>query len=234
MSEISSEVINIKSTSLNPQKSVGTSLVICSCMFSFSHLFLDWPFERSLIIHLGAIDHMTNSSKYFHTYVPCPRSRKTVAAERSLDTIAGTGNIKFSPTLVLENVLPFSLFTVTFKIRTWGRQLGMLKPEMDHTTWTHLSYLSLPLLQTLSRSFDSTAKDFDTQLFQCWRLCLLFYLKTQLIKIDTVMYVKFAKYKCVTFLNDNKRSMFPFSLIHNQLDYGRVSEIWAIGLGGAF
>lgn len=48
---------------------------------------------------------MTNSSKYFHIYFPCPSSRKIVTDDGYLNTIAVKGNIMIDPNLITENVL---------------------------------------------------------------------------------------------------------------------------------
>jgi hypothetical protein len=53
----------------------------------------------------GAIDHMTYSLNGFSTYLPCPSSRKIATADGSLTTIAGVGNVKIGPSLILKNVL---------------------------------------------------------------------------------------------------------------------------------
>lgn len=51
---------------------------------------------------------MTNTYEFFSIYVPCSSNKKIVIADCSLNTIAGKGNIKFNPTLILENVLHIS------------------------------------------------------------------------------------------------------------------------------
>ena len=48
---------------------------------------------------------MTNSSKHFVSYSPCPSNRKIIVADGSIMTVAGQGDVSINSTLVLRNVL---------------------------------------------------------------------------------------------------------------------------------
>ena len=50
---------------------------------------------------------MTNSSKSFSIYCPCPRNQKIKIVDETLVNIAGQGNISISPSLTLKNVLHY-------------------------------------------------------------------------------------------------------------------------------
>jgi transposase InsO family protein len=62
-------------------------------------------FSNSWVMDSGATDHMTNSPNGFFTYLPCPSSRKIATADGSLTTVAGVGDVKLGPSLILKNVL---------------------------------------------------------------------------------------------------------------------------------
>ena len=51
-----------------------------------------------------AMDLMNPTSQFFHTYTPCPSSKKIVVANGSLATIVGFGDIHITPSLILKNV----------------------------------------------------------------------------------------------------------------------------------
>lgn len=68
-----------------------------SCSFTCSKI--TW------IIDSGASDHMTNCSKFFHSYKPCAGHRKVRIADDSFSTIVGSGTIKLSSSLILSDVL---------------------------------------------------------------------------------------------------------------------------------
>jgi hypothetical protein len=53
----------------------------------------------------GATNQMTHSPNVFSTYLPCPSSRKIATTNGSLTTIAGVGDVKIGPSLILKNVL---------------------------------------------------------------------------------------------------------------------------------
>lgn len=109
------------------EKPTGAGLSAQLGMFSFSHVFnaSDRPFEQSWIIDSGATDHMTNSSKYSHTYTPCSSSKKIVTADGSLSIVPGEGNIKINPNLILENVLHvLKLFTNLISIVKLSKDLN--------------------------------------------------------------------------------------------------------------
>ncbi|KZV37837.1 hypothetical protein F511_10867 [Dorcoceras hygrometricum] len=57
------------------------------------------------IIDSGATDHMTGSSKLFHSYIPCAGNQKIKIADGTLSAIAGQGTIVISQTITLHNVL---------------------------------------------------------------------------------------------------------------------------------
>ncbi|KAL6328809.1 hypothetical protein AAG906_003826 [Vitis piasezkii] len=59
----------------------------------------------SLAYSVSATDHMTHSPNIFSTYFPCSSSRKIATADGSLTTVAGIGDVKISPSLMLKNVL---------------------------------------------------------------------------------------------------------------------------------
>jgi len=48
---------------------------------------------------------MTYASNFFHTYTPCPSTRKITVADETTTTVAGVGDIHITPSLVLKNVL---------------------------------------------------------------------------------------------------------------------------------
>lgn len=54
--------------------------------------------NSSWIINSGATDHIIPKSKLFHTYDPCPSTRKFMVANGSLSTFAGIGDIHITPT----------------------------------------------------------------------------------------------------------------------------------------
>ena len=62
-------------------------------------------FPNSWIIDSKATEHMTNSSLKFSTYSPCPSNKKIALVDGSLTIVAGKGEIKIHPSLVLKNVL---------------------------------------------------------------------------------------------------------------------------------
>ena len=57
------------------------------------------------IIDSGASDHMTNSSKFFESYLPCPGNQKVRIADGNFSPIAGKGLIKISEGIDLKSVL---------------------------------------------------------------------------------------------------------------------------------
>ena len=57
------------------------------------------------IIDSGASDHMTNLSKLFQTYVPCPGNQKIRIADGSFSPIAGKGSVPISKNITLKSVL---------------------------------------------------------------------------------------------------------------------------------
>ena len=65
----------------------------------------DINFPNSWIIDSKATEHMTNSSLKFSTYSPCPSNKKIALVDGSLTIVAGKGEIKIHPSLVLKNVL---------------------------------------------------------------------------------------------------------------------------------
>lgn len=48
---------------------------------------------------------MTNIFKYLYTYVLCQSNRKVITIDGSLNTMVDKGDIKFSPTFILKNIL---------------------------------------------------------------------------------------------------------------------------------
>ena len=62
-------------------------------------------FPNSWIIDSKATEHMTISSLKFSTYSPCPSNKKIALVDGSLTIVAGKGEIKIHPSLVLKNVL---------------------------------------------------------------------------------------------------------------------------------
>ena len=117
-------------------------------------------YSNSWIIDSGATDHMTPTSHFFHSYTPCPSSRKIVVANGTLATVAGLGNIHITPTLILKDVLHvpklsanlisiqklthdlkcyaiFSLLIVFFRTRARGGGLDLLRKEADFITLNH-------------------------------------------------------------------------------------------------
>ena len=57
------------------------------------------------IIDSGASNHMTNLSKLFQTYVPCPGDQKIRITEGSFSSIAGKGLVPISEKITLQSVL---------------------------------------------------------------------------------------------------------------------------------
>ena len=91
----------------NLEKPLGTCSLVSSGESSY---FIglnvsDTTFAKSWVMDSGATDHMTHSPSIFFTYFPCPSSRKIATANGSLTTVAGMGDVKLNPSLVLKNVL---------------------------------------------------------------------------------------------------------------------------------
>lgn len=89
------------------EKQTGTDSLTNSSMSSTSQELnvSDKFLKNSWILDSGAGDHITNAFKYFCTYVPCSSNKNIITADGSLITVAGQGDIKLSPTLILKNVL---------------------------------------------------------------------------------------------------------------------------------
>ena len=57
------------------------------------------------VIDSGATDHMTYCSQLFSKYIPSVGNRKIRIADGTFSAIAGSGTVRVSPTITLENVL---------------------------------------------------------------------------------------------------------------------------------
>ena len=77
------------------------SLAQIGSVFSVTSIFSSMP----SIIDSGASDHMTNLSKLFQTYVPCPGNQKIRIADGSFSSIAGKGSVPISEKITLQSVL---------------------------------------------------------------------------------------------------------------------------------
>jgi hypothetical protein len=85
----------------------------CTCSLAYSGAFLTSiglnvsgkTFANSWVMDSGATNHMTHSPNGFTTYFQCPSSRKIATANGSLTTVAGVGDVKIGPSLILKNVL---------------------------------------------------------------------------------------------------------------------------------
>ena len=73
--------------------------------FSIGLNVSDITFANSWVIDSGATGHMTHSPNIFSTYFSCSSNRKIATADGSLTTVAGIGDVKISPSLILKNVL---------------------------------------------------------------------------------------------------------------------------------
>lgn len=145
--------------------------VCWSGIFPLSHGLngSDRPFEQSQILYSRTTDHITKSSKYFHTYVACPSRRKIITAYRSWNIIAEKDNIKISSHLVFEDVLhvpeintnimsvirlsnDLNCKTTFFPFPLWFLGLG----HTETRNW--LYYFYAPRLSPSTTTIDSTNK----------------------------------------------------------------------------
>ncbi|RVW64179.1 hypothetical protein CK203_046335 [Vitis vinifera] len=101
------EVERVRSLICNLDKPADTGSLAYSGKFPFSIGLnvSDITFANSWVIDSGATDHMTHSPNIFSTYFPCSSSRKIATVDGSLTTVAGIGDVKISPSLMLKNVL---------------------------------------------------------------------------------------------------------------------------------
>lgn len=145
----------------------------------------DKSFEKSWIIDSRSTDHMTNNFKYFYTYVPYPSNKKIVTIYGSFNIIAGKSNIKFSPTIVVKNVLLVPKLCISFVLvnklsqdlnckvivgsfhydfqdQNSRKIIGRVEIKNGLYYFNSLRNSSLLLLVTLYTSFAFTIKDLDT------------------------------------------------------------------------
>lgn len=134
---------------------------------------------NSWIIDSGATNHMTYTSQYFSTYIPCPSSRKITVANGSLFTVAGLGDIYVTPNLILNDVqhvpkLSANLVSVTkltvglkyyaifdssccvFQEQGSGRKIGLAK-EKDELYYHETVRTSKRVVNNLSMSVLSSS-----------------------------------------------------------------------------
>ena len=62
-------------------------------------------FSNPGIIDSRASDYMTNSSKVFSSYIPCPENQKIKNVDAILVIMAGQGDVFLTSSLTLRNVL---------------------------------------------------------------------------------------------------------------------------------
>ena len=70
--------------------------------------------KGSWIVDSGASDHMTGSSQFFSSRIPCLGNSKVRIADGSLSTVAGKGTVKLSDCLTLFSVLHVPNLNVIF------------------------------------------------------------------------------------------------------------------------
>ena len=66
------------------------------------------------VIDSDATNHMTYCSQLFYKYIPFVGNRKIRITDGTFSTIAGSGTVRVSPTITLENVLMCLSFRVIF------------------------------------------------------------------------------------------------------------------------
>ena len=125
-------------------------------------------------------------------------------------------------------VLYFTLFIMFFKIEFQGKWLSMLRKIMDFTTLIQVVAMLTMGINYLSLFF---FKLFSSNKEQIWFyhfwlgqpsfniLKVMFSLIFKNIDVDTFHYdvCEVAKHHHVSILLSNKRSSFPFALIHNDI-----------------
>ena len=249
------EIERLRSLISNLEKPSGTcSLVYSGESSSFIGLNVsDTTFAKSWVMDSGATDHVTHSPSIFFTYFPCPSSRKIATANDSLITVAGIGDVKLNPSLVLKNVLHvptlstnlisikkltqdsncnviFNQVLCVFQDKVSGRTIGRArernglyhldlealsqssinKGRLPHSflselslsnkekIWLHHHRLGHPSFRVIQVLFLPLFKSLEVENFHC-EVCEL------------------AKHKRVSFPVSNKRSLFPFYLVHSDI-----------------
>ena len=197
------------------------------------------------IIDSGATDHMTPTSQLFHTYTPCPSSRKIAVANGSLTTVAGFGDIHITPTLILKDVLHVpklsaSLVSIqklthdlkcyvvffpsycVFQDQVSRRRIGLAKERngLYHLEPSQKIRSHLPL-SFLSSSNKDTIWLYHLRLgHPSFRVLKVMFPKLfQGLDISEFHcdICELAKHTRVSFPISNKRSSHPFHLIHSDI-----------------
>lgn len=88
------ELLKLLKSNISTTAPFGSLAQIAS-VFSVSSIFS----SMSWIIDLDASDHMTNLSKLFQTYAPCPGNQKVRIADGSFSSILGKGQAPISKKL---------------------------------------------------------------------------------------------------------------------------------------
>ncbi|GMP92340.1 hypothetical protein CsSME_00042602 [Camellia sinensis var. sinensis] len=167
----------------------------------------------SWIIDSGATDHMTGASSLFYSYSPCSGRDKVRVADGTLSSVSGKGSVHCSSLLSLSSVLHD---LATGKMIGNGRAQGGLyfldavppvvpSQALKCTIGSSLSLLHQwhrrlghPSFNVLEKLFPSLVRDCPRSIFGC-DACEL------------------AKHKRTCYPSINKRSTFPFMLIHTDV-----------------
>ena len=241
------EIEKLRSLLNSLEKPSGASSLVLSgkSVTSYGLYASNKFFNDSWILDSGATDHMTQSSHFFHTYTPCPSNRKIIVANGELATVAGLGDVYINPSIVLKNVLHvpklsanlisvqklttdlkccaiFFLSHCVLQDQVSGRKIGLAKERNGlyhleiskkissnlHVSllsssnkdviWLHHYRLGHPSFKVLQILFPQLFIGLDTSEFHC-DVCEL------------------AKHTRVSFPISNKRSVFPFQLVHSDI-----------------
>ena len=231
----------MRSLICNLDKPASTGSLAYSGKFPFSIGLnvTDITFANSWVIDSGATNHMNHSPNIFSTYFPYSSSRKIATANGSLTTIAGIGDVKISPSLMLKNVkkltqdlhcnVDFYHSHCVFQDEDSGRMIGHARE------WDGLYYLKAPSQLNItkgksSHSFVSEVFSFNKEKvwlhhrrlghssFRVIKILFPSLFKGLNVKHFHCEVCELAKHKRVSFPPvSNKISYIPFYLIHSDI-----------------
>ncbi|RDX74370.1 hypothetical protein CR513_45890, partial [Mucuna pruriens] len=216
----------------NFSRSMGISLGTCTLVYlgmlplSFGFNVLKTSSLSFWILDSGATDHMTPSSKYFSTYSPYSSNKRIVTTYDTLVTVSSIGNIKINSFITLKNVLLPKLSTNLDEDS--GRTIGHVREGND---LYYLEELCLSIIENVHPSqslmSESVSSKREKNFLFHFRLrhpyfetikvmfpSLFFELNVENFQCDVC---EISNHKCIPFPLSNKRSTFPFYLIHTDV-----------------